>query len=173
VRADATRLPFRDGSADVVVEVHVLHLVPAWREALQELHRVLAPGGTYLLGRGGGHAEDPESPRNATSRRMRELIGEGPSSRVGAQDDDQKLEALRALGGTVEPLEPVAWETHETWADALAEIEGRMFSHSWSYPERTWADAARRLRVEVEADHPDLVEPVPVASLFRLSAVRF
>jgi ubiquinone/menaquinone biosynthesis C-methylase UbiE len=43
VLADATRLPFRDASADVVVEVHVLHLVPAWKQALRELRRVLAP----------------------------------------------------------------------------------------------------------------------------------
>ncbi|HEV8652579.1 MAG TPA: class I SAM-dependent methyltransferase [Actinomycetes bacterium] len=171
VRADVTRLPFRDASADVVVEVHVLHLVPAWREALPELRRVLAPGGLVLVGRGGGHGEDPRSPRDLVSRRMRELVGDRPH--VGARDDEEKLEALAAVGGAVEQLEPVRWDCEETWADALAEIEGRCYSYSWGVPEPAWAAAARRLRAEVEAEHPDLHAPVGVPSVFRLAAVRF
>jgi ubiquinone/menaquinone biosynthesis C-methylase UbiE len=34
LRADATRLPFRDACFDAVLEVHVLHLVPSWERAL-------------------------------------------------------------------------------------------------------------------------------------------
>lgn len=171
VRADVSRLPFRDASADVVVEVHVLHLVPAWRDALPELRRVLAPGGMVLVGRGSGHAEEPVGPHNLASRRMRELIGSRPP--VGARDDEEKLEALAVVGGAVEQLDPVRWDSEETWADALAEIEGRCYSHSWRVPEPAWAAAAGRLRAEVEAEHPDLHAPVRVPSVFRLAAVRF
>ena len=170
VRADVTRLPFRDASADVVVEVHVLHLVPAWREVITELRRVLAPGGVILVGRGSGH-EDPEGPHELASRRMRELIGDDLPF-VGASADE-RLAALAALGGAVERLEPVRWASEETWADALADIEERRFSYSWRVPEPVWAAAARRLREEVEADHPDLDVPVRITSMFRLSAVRF
>jgi ubiquinone/menaquinone biosynthesis C-methylase UbiE len=43
--ADATALPFADVRFDAVVSVHVFHLLPAWRVALAEVQRVLAPAG--------------------------------------------------------------------------------------------------------------------------------
>jgi SAM-dependent methyltransferase len=71
VRADATRLPFRDACADAVLEVHVLHLVPGWRRALAEARRVLRPGGAVLVGRGG--RDHGDGPRELVRRRFEEL----------------------------------------------------------------------------------------------------
>ena len=34
LRGDATRLPLRDACVDAVLEVHVLHLIPAWERVL-------------------------------------------------------------------------------------------------------------------------------------------
>jgi SAM-dependent methyltransferase len=51
-RADVRRLPFRDGSFDVVVSTSTLDHFPSLDQvgvALFELHRVLAPGGELLL----------------------------------------------------------------------------------------------------------------------------
>ena len=45
-----TALPFDDASFDAVIAVHVLHLVPEWRKALDEALRVLRPGAALLLG---------------------------------------------------------------------------------------------------------------------------
>ncbi len=48
--ADARRLPFRDGSFDMVVGSWVLHNVGRrWRHALAEMLRVLSPKGELLL----------------------------------------------------------------------------------------------------------------------------
>jgi ubiquinone/menaquinone biosynthesis C-methylase UbiE len=49
VRTDAARLPFGDDSADAVVNVSALHLIPRWREALTEVRRVLRPGGRLAV----------------------------------------------------------------------------------------------------------------------------
>jgi ubiquinone/menaquinone biosynthesis C-methylase UbiE len=46
--ADATRLPFRDNSFPAVLFVHVLHLIPNWRQAVAEMAGVLAPGGIII-----------------------------------------------------------------------------------------------------------------------------
>src|ERR1700730_2705394 len=46
--SDMTALPFRDASFDVVVAVHVFHLVGDWRQAVREVLRVLRPGGVLL-----------------------------------------------------------------------------------------------------------------------------
>jgi SAM-dependent methyltransferase len=174
LRADATRLPFRDAVADAVLEVHVLHLVPAWRQALDEARRVLAPGGVVLVGRGG--RDHGDGPRRQVRRRFEALAaaaGGGGRQRVGVDDDAQKVEALAALGGTVEHLEPVAWEEQETYAQALRVLEGRVYSYQWRLPDEVWQAAVTRLRAEVEGGVPDLDAPHPSRHTFTLTAVRF
>ena len=47
---DMTHLELPDGMADAVFIFGVLHHVPAWRKALEELWRILAVGGVLLVG---------------------------------------------------------------------------------------------------------------------------
>ncbi|MFG3342130.1 class I SAM-dependent methyltransferase [Glycomyces sp. NPDC048151] len=49
VVADVADLPFEDGSADVVLAMHMLYHVPDIPAALDELQRVLAPGGVLFV----------------------------------------------------------------------------------------------------------------------------
>jgi ubiquinone/menaquinone biosynthesis C-methylase UbiE len=49
VSADAERLPFADGSFDLVLGHAVLHHIPDLRRAFGEFARVLTPGGTLLF----------------------------------------------------------------------------------------------------------------------------
>jgi SAM-dependent methyltransferase len=44
---DAAQLPFRDGSFDGIWCIGALHHMPAWRQAVAEVGRVLRPGGTF------------------------------------------------------------------------------------------------------------------------------
>jgi SAM-dependent methyltransferase len=174
LRADATRLPVRDACVDAVLEVHVLHLVPGWRQALAEARRVLRPGGVVLVGRGGGDHGD--GPRERVRRRFRELAaaaGGGGHHHVGAEDDAEKVEALVALGGRPEELEPVSWEEQEAYAQALETVEGRVFSYQWRLPDEVWRAAVTRLRAELRDTVPDLEAPHTARRRFTLTAVRF
>ncbi len=47
--ADAAHLPYASGSFDAVFGFGVMHHVGPWRVALQEVARVLRPGGFYFL----------------------------------------------------------------------------------------------------------------------------
>lgn len=47
--ADLLALPYPTGSMDAVFGFGVLHHIPDWRGALQEVARVLKPGGFYFL----------------------------------------------------------------------------------------------------------------------------
>jgi SAM-dependent methyltransferase len=47
--ADASRLPFRDGSFDMVVSINTFEHIMQLEEALEDCYRVLAPGGRALL----------------------------------------------------------------------------------------------------------------------------
>jgi SAM-dependent methyltransferase len=49
VFGDLTKLPFQDGSFDVIMCYHVLEHIPDDRGAMRELARVLAPGGLALV----------------------------------------------------------------------------------------------------------------------------
>ena len=46
---DATRLPYADQSLDAVFGFGFLHHVPAWRDGLAEVGRVLKHGGVYFM----------------------------------------------------------------------------------------------------------------------------
>ncbi len=46
--ADSSRLPLADRSFDVVLTVHMVHTVADWKIFLDEVDRVLKPGGFYL-----------------------------------------------------------------------------------------------------------------------------
>ena len=48
-QADATSLPYRSGSFDVVFNNSLLEHVPAWRRVLAETARVLRPGGIFVM----------------------------------------------------------------------------------------------------------------------------
>lgn len=174
LRGDVTRLPLRDASVDVVLEVHVLHLVPGWRKAIAEIRRVLTPGGMVITGWGPGLPYRTNSPRDILQRRARALTAAAALPEwVGVGDAREKVAALADLGGVAEPLGTETWLTHETWAEALDEMDGRIFSYSWRVPEDAWRAAAARLRAEAAAEHPDLEAPVPVERSFRLTGVRF
>jgi ubiquinone/menaquinone biosynthesis C-methylase UbiE len=44
---DATAIEVPDGTYDAVFDFGIVHHVPAWRDALREVHRVLRPGGRF------------------------------------------------------------------------------------------------------------------------------
>jgi ubiquinone/menaquinone biosynthesis C-methylase UbiE len=46
---DAARLPFRCEAVDAVFGFGFLHHLPAWRDGLAEISRVLKPGGLYYM----------------------------------------------------------------------------------------------------------------------------
>lgn len=49
ILGDVTALPFRDHSFDLVISVHVLHLIKKWRKAIKETKRVLRIDGFFSV----------------------------------------------------------------------------------------------------------------------------
>lgn len=95
LRADATALPFDDGSFDTVIAMHMLYHVPDPAVAVAEMFRVLKPGGTVAVTTNGA----------GNMRALYELttvFGSPPVDPSGAAFGYEKAEALmRAQFGNV------------------------------------------------------------------------
>lgn len=48
LEADATKLPFKDNDFDIVLSFGVMHHIPNWLDALEEIKRVLKPKGFFV-----------------------------------------------------------------------------------------------------------------------------
>jgi SAM-dependent methyltransferase len=175
LRADAIHLPFQDRSFAGAIEVHVLHLIPGWRQAVAEIHRVIAPGGVLVTARRLWDRRGGRGPRSMARRRHRAILTQwdlGPTG-PGLHGDDDLVWALRAMGGRIEDLEPVSWQETETWAENLENLERRVWSESWRIPEGPWHDAVRRLRADLDEEGVDLQAPTLVERHVDLAAIRF
>jgi ubiquinone/menaquinone biosynthesis C-methylase UbiE len=99
VRAPAARLPFDDGTFDVVVATLVLCTVPDQREALAELRRVLVPGGHLLF------VEHVRADEPGLARWQDRLNGMNRVFGRGCNCNRATLEAIGAAGFELAELE--------------------------------------------------------------------
>jgi ubiquinone/menaquinone biosynthesis C-methylase UbiE len=97
--ADAERLPFEDGSFDLVFGHAVLHHIPNLPRAFAEFARVLAPGGTLLFAGepsryGDRLATVPKRFAAALAPLWRVAIGAGSAPETDGDRDDAALEGI-------------------------------------------------------------------------------
>lgn len=150
--ADATALPFPDGTFGAVLASHVLHLIPAWQSAVDEALRVLRPDGVLLVDFGGGVPAPWNEPtleifrRHGIERR-----------RPGVSRPEPVAEHL---GVPVRPLPPVPMQVTKTLAEDLADWEGQIFSWTWHYPQEQIRAACTQIREWAAAEGLQLDEVV-------------
>ena len=141
--ADMTALPFPDASFDVVVAVHVFHLVRAWRQAVDEVLRVLRPGGVFL------HCWDERLTLSGESLQERwvEIVRELGSevNILGAERRGLVSDYLRERGFSVEVLRTVIWEKQDSPQRQFEDIAQRIWSRTWLVPDDIFAASVQRL----------------------------
>ena len=155
--ADITALPFEADHFDVIIAVHILHLVEDWQQAVGEAQRVLRPGGRLLCGSDempgeDGSSADASLPAPLRVRRkwweMRRELGLGrPVGRSNVRDYDAQLsEYLRLTSATVERVRLAAFAQPPISAREMAErIKARVFSSDWDTAEAAHAELSTRL----------------------------
>jgi ubiquinone/menaquinone biosynthesis C-methylase UbiE len=139
--ADAIRLPFADASFGSGLAVHVLHLIPAWRDALMELTRVIRRPGVVLADLGGWG----ESWWKELQERF--CLEAGISTmHVGANEAHDVDDYMVSLGARGRTLEPVEAEETTTIEERLRWLEAGAFSFTWRVDDDTRGEAVARLR---------------------------
>jgi SAM-dependent methyltransferase len=154
--ADITALPFATATFAGVLGVHVLHLVPGWRVALDEALRVLRPGGAFLLGQDITLGDE----RHLLNDRWEQIVRElgGTSGKVGASGYQAGVEELRARGLAVAEHVLAHWDERVTPRAALASITERLWSRTWQVPDDLFDESVRRLTAWAEATLGDTLD---------------
>lgn len=163
--ADMTALPYADGRFDAGIAVHVLHLVPEWKLALDELRRVIRPGGSLLIG------QDVRVEDDVQWLAQREWLGilrrlGFPAGYVGAAGYSAIVEELERRGLVVSETELSRWEMQVTPHEALTWITERTWSRTWPVPDDVFAESARELTAWMERRYAGAMhtpQRVPVA----------
>lgn len=144
VQADATRLPFRDGSFGAALAVHVLHLIPEWKRAVRELVRAVEPGGVLLVSQGWwglvAYVDVIEAYTEAAGIELRH---------AGLNDEDELDAALPDAA----PRELVRLEGAQTMTlgEMVDRLRAALYSFTWGLDEAArnrGADAAAALAQE-------------------------
>jgi SAM-dependent methyltransferase len=133
VQADVTELPFEDESFDVVLAVHILHLVSDWQRAVREARRVLTRAGYLVLGYERSAAD---APGLEMRRQWQTFVAEAGTTLSGRSGSWPAIETDLIEGGSYAAVYRVAhWEEAAVPRTVLDEQHNRVFSHSWDVPD--------------------------------------
>jgi ubiquinone/menaquinone biosynthesis C-methylase UbiE len=155
-QADATRLPFASHIFDGALAVHVFHLIPPWREVLDEIARVLAPGAALI------YAGNRDSLRQITDELKQR--GEIPAiANAGVPEQDRDTFLLDAGWSPLGDAQEVGWVAALRPADVLARVTQRLTSATWRMTDSQIARYGEALRgvlaerfadLDATYDHP-------------------
>jgi len=156
--ADATALPVADRRLGAVVICHVLHLVESWRRAVDEVVRVLRPGGVILV----ESSTRPDSAVREVHRRFWSLASPGGRPRRPGLTDVAELDGLLGgLGFRTRLLPPVTERIQVSLAQIIARLEAGIMSACWGLSEagRRSAAAATSEWARARYDSLDALHP--------------
>jgi len=133
-QGELTQLPFRDGTFDHAIAIHILHLVPEWQAMVRELVRVTR---TYVAS-----TRETHEPHIRPSYDEKVGRPERPKAGIDAED----------LAGRVSPvlrfprITFVERQNAESYLDLLAK---KTFSSQWDVPDEVHDRAMRELRADL------------------------
>jgi SAM-dependent methyltransferase len=167
-QADGQRLPFPDGTFDVVLLIQVLAGTPSWRLLVTEVQRVLRRSGTLVIGR-------TVAPANGIDAQMKRhlacLLG---AMGVGADRGNAHDEAQHWLGTTTRRVNSVvaaSWNTQRTPNGFL--VRHRTGARFATLPEAVKDEAIRQLEIWAGTTFGSLDTVFPELHVFELDAFKF
>ncbi|GAC1634849.1 MAG: class I SAM-dependent methyltransferase [Chloroflexota bacterium] len=171
IRADVTDLPLPDDSIDVVLTVHLLHLVPEWQMALAEARRVLRPGGYFVMGRDWPAAGDPGE---VIRHQWRTLVEQrGVALRADHGNWDAVDAELTRQGGRTSVYRVGSWPHELRPIDLLDDQKNRVFSLSWDVPDDVLEEVHTEMLAWATQRYNRIDTPMRVREEFLLSVTQF
>lgn len=173
VQADASHLPFPSARFDAALTVHVLHLIPAWREVLREIQRVLVPGGVYLNVRtwdvAGVSAADKIREFWRSWMKEHGLDAGHP----GVRTHSDLMAELRSMGATITEVEPARYTVPVNVRKQLENFEARIYSETWDIPDAIFNESMQELRAWALREFGDIDQEIVDEVRFVIHVARF
>lgn len=173
VEADAAVLPLASGSVDVVIAVHVWHVVARWRALLMEARRVLRTDGVLIWS---WHWRARGSLNAVLRAKLAALAGDAGFStrRPGASGPIEVERALATLGARQREVEVARWQRRNVSVKGeLAALAARQTSDTWSLPDGVLKTILRELERWALAEYGSLDYSEPLQERMSLRAARF
>jgi len=132
-QANAAYLPLQSGVFAAVLAVHVFHLIAEWRQALEEIRRVLRPGGTLLAGHDG---REPDSPLSRLRQHWSTIVKAHTqkAEQPGVQDFDEMFRILERSGANMDEIMVAEWAAEYNVATYIDSLEKGIYSSTWRVP---------------------------------------
>ena len=164
-RADATLLPFGDAVFGTALAIHVLHLIPSWAGAIDEMLRVVRRPGIILvdLGRARGImrvVEDRFAAEGGIGKRF---------SGLGEEDVPDLDRYLLGKGAALRELPEVVDRLMLSIDGLIQLLVGGVYSWTWRFDEETRRSVGAKVRAWATDTYGDLEEP---RSMDRLVTIR-
>jgi ubiquinone/menaquinone biosynthesis C-methylase UbiE len=154
-QADASLLPFTAQSFDAVLAVHVLHLIPGWREVIKESRRVTRPGGSLIVGYEG---RSPNSPISQMREKFDEiLLTYGVNrNRILKRDYSDVDKYMLDQGCSDVDCSGAEWTTRTTLAGDIEKLTQRIWSSTWDIPDDIYAESISKIKTWAADTYGDL-----------------
>jgi len=157
VRGDATRMPFREDAFGGAYARWVLHVIPAWRDAVGELCRVVRPGGLVLVEPAGSRGRWRELWVRFQEVTGGDLMATGFDVGEGFGDLDT---AFVAHGAAPRALPTRMVPGRVTFEQFFDRIERRRYSWTWRISEEDLQRAIAEVRPWAEERWGRLDQPL-------------
>lgn len=144
LEADATALPIETNSFDVAIASHILHLIPDWQKALDEIRRVLKPKGVFIYFH---HPTNQAGISDSVSQQWHQILESyGYESHfVGAVTHDV-LNHLTQQGASLESVMVAQISQTRSLAETLQTYQHRIYSNLWRVPDNIYPQALSDLQ---------------------------
>lgn len=160
--ADASRLPFPNACVDAAVVVHVLHLVSDRTAVLNELRRVLRPGGRLIHCWNRGEDGALVTVREA----WRTVVESNPRGRMESNNFDTTIQEAgwRADGDIYEHPYTITAIPENT----VTGFANRIWSATWELSDEDHARGLAAMQAALAEHFPNPAAPVQINTAFQL-----
>jgi len=171
VNADVVHLPFKSNSFDGCITTSVYHLVPAWRDSIKEVARIMKPGGVFIIGR---NVMEAGSCADRVRKQLRQIAGTfDPSIRPTDAAGPELLKYIGSIGGQLDkPITVTSWVESESPNQIFERIRNRKHNETWALSEDTYAKVVSDMPAWIEQNFSDPDEVFESSSEFVLYPIR-
>jgi len=173
---DLRSLPLRDCSIRGALAVHILHIIEDWKTVLDELSRVIEPGGVLILGTelGGRSLLTDFYFERARARRV--LV-----ENIGATSSSPALNYLRQKSSNGSPsisiellsTPSLTWKRLMPVTETLSVLERATFTQMWDIPPDHHKEILQETRNYADRMFPTSKQDESLKAQFVMHAVRW